>query len=402
MARDHLIPAVLLGQFAISDDFAKKPRDRGIYASTKNNRTIKRRRVDNVGYARNFYDHTPLPEGIAAGQTWNAYEDQIPAAAAEVTNAGPLSLINSWIWLKALVPLVAGLYVRGVDFIPAKRVGHFDNKGKLSPTLTYNQNAARLPEHIRLMAPLIGAQWTIVRRAADSKPFLISDLGYGLVAHGRRKDGSPRVNGIMVPLTPDVAVQVERRHPGPQAIAIGVGGNWKTPMRTQTMTAAEVDWFNRSICRNASDFVAGPTPDMSGIDVTEFSKGRYPPPQIPWSRIWGTDSDLTLNGIEWFNVRKELSHPPDDVVCVQLVRSRKYNTSCVEPPGWEPAVSLLPARHMRSLGHSGVERWGCIIKYDPYARIHGRIAGDVLFGKQLPIPESLLNLKWSQIIRDRT
>ncbi len=397
MARDHLIPAVLIGQFAIPEDFTKKARDRGIYASTKNKRITERRRVEKIGFATNFYDHPPLPSGIAAGETWNAYEDQIPAATIEVTKAGPFPLIDSWIWLKVLVPLVAGLYVRGVDFTPAKRVGHFDVNGVLMPISPNNENAARMPEHIRLMAPLMGAQWTIIRRAANSKPFLISDLGYGLVAHGLRKDGSPRINGIMVPLTPDVAVQVERRHPGPRAIAVGVGGNWKTPMRAQTMTASEVDAFNRGVCRNASDFVAGPTSDLSGIDVAEFSKGRYPHPLVPLSKIWGTESDQTLNGIEWFNVRKELSHPPDDVVCVQLVRSRKYNTACVERPGWEPAVWLIPALHMSSLGHSGVERWGCVIKYDPYARIHGRIAGDRIF-RQRPIPESLLAVKWHQII----
>lgn len=72
MARDHLIPAVLLGQFAIPDDFAKRPRERGIYASTNNNRTTERRRVDKIGYGRRFYDHAPLPSGIVAGATWNA------------------------------------------------------------------------------------------------------------------------------------------------------------------------------------------------------------------------------------------------------------------------------------------------------------------------------------------
>jgi hypothetical protein len=206
----------------------------------------------------------------------------------------------------------------------------------------------------------------------------------------------------MVPLTPDIGVQVERRHYGPRPIAVGVNGTWKTPMRAHTMSASEVDAFNRSMCRNASDFVAGPTPDLSGIDVGEITKGRHPPPQVALSRIWGTDSDLTLNGLEWFNVRKELSHSPDDQVCVQLVKSRKYNNECAEPPGWVPAVSLMPGRHMKSLGHSGVERWGGIIKYDPYARIHGRIIGDMIFGHQLPMPESLLTVKWSQIIRDRT
>jgi hypothetical protein len=243
-----------------------------------------------------------------------------------------------------------------------------------------------MPEHIRLMAPLMGADWTIVRRAADSKPFLISDLGYGLTAEGFRKDGSPDVHGITVALTPDVAVMVDRRRsPGSRAIAVGLRDRWVTPMNARTLSAEEVDSFNQSVCRNALSFVAGPTPDLSGIDLSQFGKGRHPPDNSS-HKLWGPDSYLTLNGVEWFNVRRELSHPPDDVVCAGVTNSRKYNASCVEPPGWEPAVTLFPGAHMGSLMHSGVERWGCIIKYDPYARMIARLAADQLF-RNFPVPQ---------------
>jgi hypothetical protein len=40
MARDHLIPAVLIGQFAIAADLGKSARERGGYASTRNNPSI--------------------------------------------------------------------------------------------------------------------------------------------------------------------------------------------------------------------------------------------------------------------------------------------------------------------------------------------------------------------------
>lgn len=402
MARDHLIPAVLLGQFAIPDDFAKRPRERGIYASTNHNRTTERRRVDKIGYGRRFYDHAPLPSGIVAGATWNAYEDRISAAIEELAGSGAIPLIDSWTWLKVLLPLVAGLYVRGPDFVPSKRVTELDNEHrKLMPISdSDNMAAARVPEHIRLMAPLMGADWTIVTRAANTKPFLISDLGYQLTANGYRPDGSMNVNGITVPLTPNLALRVDRRPPGARAIAVALNGRWVTPMNTQMLSANEVNGFNQSMCRNALSFVAGSTPDLSGIDISQFAAGRHPPDNSS-HKMWGTDAELTLNGIEWFNARKELSHPPDDVVCVQLVRSRKYNASCVEPPGWEPAVVPMPGAHMGSLGHSGIERWGCVIKYDPYARIFGRLAGDWLFGPR-QLPESLRALKLGQILCNRT
>jgi hypothetical protein len=98
MARDHLTPATLIGQFAVPEILARKRAERGIYASTPYNPVIKRRRVDNIGYARSFYDHQTQPIDMVVGQTWNAYEDRIPAAVQEVATAGPIPLIDSWIW----------------------------------------------------------------------------------------------------------------------------------------------------------------------------------------------------------------------------------------------------------------------------------------------------------------
>lgn len=143
---------------------------------------------------------------------WGGYERRLPDAIAAL--AGPAErTVAAQPWIGAIIPFVAGLFVRGPEFnrrfenrpIISSMREHFD-----SSQFSDNTNIARLFEMQRLIYPVATALWTIAHLTIDPRlptAVITTDIGYCLM-----KSPGNRGIGYAIPLRPDMILVL---HQGP-------------------------------------------------------------------------------------------------------------------------------------------------------------------------------------------
>ncbi|MFC8042969.1 hypothetical protein [Nocardia sp. NPDC057353] len=316
---------------------------------------------------------------MTVDETWARYEDAIPSMIESIKKPVFPGLIKSTVWMQTLLPLVAGLFVRGSDFDHGKRVVRFDSDGNpIDFAEKTMSNLARLPEQIRLLAPLMAAEWGIVK--FDEGGVISSDRGYTLI--GEEGKG---IVGIAVPLSPRhvMTVKIGSRN----TIAVALKGDWYTPLRMSRGTARMATDISRSMARNARDFIIGPNREQVAGLREQLGEGLYPPP-APLHGLWGTDRDLRTNTLEWETAYREIGHPPDRRVLVNVQRELTGKRVSANPNGWFPPVFLYPVGQVNRA--TGVQRYGEIIKYDltvrPGARDFYELQSMVIKASAVPPP----------------
>lgn len=347
MARDHLLPAALIGQFSL--DSTPSARKRKIWCTTKQDRKRRPRcvKAENVGYREDFYSHPGWddPATGSVDDAWRSYEQKIPVAINSMKRAGQWGLYDTELWLRVLVPMVAGLYVRGLDFDHgAHVVTHDDNMQFSALDHQTNKNLSRVSELIRLLAPICAADWRVFEFAPGS--LINSDRGYTLSRESR--DGQW---GITVPLSSRAAVMLVRRDES--TVATAVSGEWRTPMRRYACNADIADQINRSISRNALSSIYSPNEALVRRYGAEIGNGLVDI-SSPLYLMWGTRLEMAANDMEWRRLTDAISHPPDVQVRDGAVPLRQSSNPSVQL-GWSPPwvmipLTLSPITAVRKLG----------------------------------------------------
>lgn len=216
-SRQHFLAAGFLGGFSL--ETTVPARERTLWARRRGYPGGFATNAESVGWRYDMFTGNPGVFGAGADDPYvvdrhmGMTDARINAAIGEM-DSGTLSAHT---WVATFVPFVTSLFVRGADF-----AGRYE--ARLQSLLgvhprelglgSDNTNGARLIEMQRLFAPVLHAEWTVLRNAS-SIPLLQNDLGYVLTYHGQT-----RRRGYTVPLRVDLAVGVMQ---GPVGVQV-VGG----------------------------------------------------------------------------------------------------------------------------------------------------------------------------------
>ncbi len=218
MAKDHYLPASWIGQFSEPADQPLAHRDRKVFLARRGSLRVLPQAARAVGFRKNLYAiKTPLvPTLTTADQRWAMYEPRIPAAIAELAASDTQSLTLET-WFRTLVPMVAGAFVRTLDYgdIAPANVARVWPEG-LPDGVVVDSNMDRLIDHQILMGLLLYCRWGLIRSSAGE--LVLPDTG---VAPAVMRKGQV---GMVFPLTPRLAVTITR---GPGNLrAIWADGRW--------------------------------------------------------------------------------------------------------------------------------------------------------------------------------
>jgi Protein of unknown function (DUF4238) len=173
VAKDHYVPAALIGRF--SKEGTLPARGRRVYVTRPNK--VFTAKAENVGYVRDLYTLDPNgPVAPDVDRSVSGYEAALPAALDLLEQSARVPLK---VWLRTLVPWATSVFVRGADF-GARYSGRLTRQG-VGPELNTadNANLVRPLEFQRLLAPVMAARWMVLHRTSG-EPFVINDLGLTL------------------------------------------------------------------------------------------------------------------------------------------------------------------------------------------------------------------------------
>lgn len=119
-----------------------------------------------------LWSSTGISSGTSVDPLLHGYEPGLPDAMDLLEQATPIDLVT---WLRILVPYVAGIFVRGHDFI-----SRFMNRPVVEAAGEFNTvdnaNGARFIEFERMLAPVCCARWVVLHKNFGES-FVLNDLG---------------------------------------------------------------------------------------------------------------------------------------------------------------------------------------------------------------------------------
>ncbi len=292
-SRQHWLPAVHLAHFS-TDTERQKPRERRLHVRERGQPTSHTRAARALGWEFDLYDmSTEVGFEVPADsldQTFNAYERRLSAAYKQVAES--TGSVSFELWMKVLIPFVAGITVRHPTYL-----------GYLPDSMNVAIQLSRMTEMTRVLAPLMAADWSLLTAPSDSA-FIVSDLGYVPVF-----DAKVNRWGLLVPITATAALLISA---SPERyIAMEGDSGWVTPLPRREMSTAEVDSTNKDMARLAQRWVAGGS--STQIDAIDLSPTAPPagPAFIGWPDIGPLFThddaymvalrmaDLSITGEDW-------------------------------------------------------------------------------------------------------
>jgi hypothetical protein len=248
MAKDHFLPASVIGRF--SPDNETSARQRSVYVLRKGRKTPFHIKAENVGYVNDLYRVSKLllwdTTGTSIDPFLHGYEPALPAALDDLEQAAPMGL---GVWLRTLVPYVAGIFVRGQDFIPRfmKRpivaaFGEFNTPE--------NANSARFLELERMLAPVCCARWVVLHKNSGES-FVLNDLGVTATL-----DKVTGEHGWAIPIGKDSILGIFPKEK--RSLAHYEEGKWRPIIEHRPLDGTESKAFNDAIAHLATSFVIGP------------------------------------------------------------------------------------------------------------------------------------------------
>src|SRR5215469_115461 len=197
-ARQHFIPAALIGEF--SSHLKGPGRTRPVYVRRRGESTAVARLAGDVAWKRRYYTILePMGEwsGNAADQAWRIYEPELISALHELRD-NPVISAETYLW--RLVPFVAGVFTRGLDHELHDR----EQKRTFGDNLRVaNVNYMRMLEFGRLLGVLLLAEWRIYHRRGGL-PLILNDRGYMIFRLAERVVGP----AYYIPLSCDSALML--------------------------------------------------------------------------------------------------------------------------------------------------------------------------------------------------
>jgi hypothetical protein len=178
MARDHYVPASVLGRF--SAEPVSRVRDRRLVVGRSGKVFLAK--PESIGFVNKLYDVSSTGLWLASGaedpgsvdRMISGYESQLPDVLDLLDLLDRTARVPLRAWLRVLVPFIAAMFVRGRDFgarfegRPVVRAAGASGRD--------NTNRARLLELQRLLAPVTCARWVVLHQAGGA-PFIVNDLG---------------------------------------------------------------------------------------------------------------------------------------------------------------------------------------------------------------------------------
>lgn len=268
MAKDHFIPAALLGRF--SEEQSGPTRDRKLQVISRHT-APRTARASAIGYKNGLYDvdkdFFSKDHGRAIDNLWDTYEPKLPAALDALID-GTLTASD---WVRVIVPFVAATFSR--DRTYAERIeerllqqGVEDPRANLPWVFDKTHvNMNRLIEMNRFAARAITSNWYVYEADGD---LVIPDLGFGinLIGDFEGKD----VVGLILP--------VGRRHvlelvpvPDRETAYRTAGGDWKVPIVRGPSAGTSLE-LNKCLAQCAQDFMAGTEAAVAMVSSDDMAK----------------------------------------------------------------------------------------------------------------------------------
>lgn len=274
--RDHYLPAAYLGRF--SSKVSGRSRNRPLYVSDRRARSPFVESAENIGCRRGLYDLPEVSEGWLGNHIdlWG-YEAGLPAALDHLSDRH--SELDAGVWLRHLVPFVAGLFSRGPDH----------NGGRNSE--------ARIMALQEMLAPVMAAQWTVLHYPRES--VVTSDRAIAAI-------DSPVGSGIAVPLDRSSVLLISgcaRRD-----VATYQAGRWSARVGHCDMTDGDDARLRQALAQFAMHSIFGPT----AASVANSGSIGVNNAEWPGLMLNPSNCDLACHLYDYFRVASAIAVEPDE------------------------------------------------------------------------------------------
>jgi tetratricopeptide (TPR) repeat protein len=321
-ARQHLLPAGLIGQF--SDGSQKRLRNRKVFVRRRSGGQAVARSANRLAWQAEYYGrNTPAVGHLNVDPVWGGTESELPDAIEALSAAKITGAVSLRLWLWVLVPFAASLFARGIDFeaqfdermrqlLSEPRYDEVFPSGESRRT---NTNQARLIEVVRLLAPVMKASWRIMHNATPN-PLVLNDRGFSLY----HASATEPFYGL--PLNPRLMLLLRAGLPSPTA---GFETRRVTGIEHREMSPQDVESANRGTFELALREVYGPT-----IGCLEALGQWAPDHRAERLQMIGSDAliepgfDLRFHEADWFaatgQFRAKQNYLPRDTGFPVLIR----------------------------------------------------------------------------------
>jgi len=306
MAKDHYIPALLLGRF--SNDLDDRVRNRTVYVCRRGSGRVRPSRVSRLGYVNNLYGANNSSLNVDSSLT--GYERQLRTTLDRVERAHKIDLET---WLRVLVPFVASMFVRGFEFSERFEARPIVNAVRAAGLVDEdNTNRARLMEMQLLLAPVMCARWVVMHHRGQ-ETFIINDLGL----MGTR-DVPRAESGWAIPIGLRTIIGIFPRQIA--TIAHHQRGSWVPVLEHREVGTHEFHGANQGMAHFATQWIAGCDPTTVEKYRQQLEGGPDDPSRI--MNFWPfTHRALVTHKLEWYRLVSATasSAPPDQIAELQSV-----------------------------------------------------------------------------------
>lgn len=311
--RQHHIQAALLGRF--SEAPAARARESVVWVRRRASEVAFSTRAEKVGYARELYTLTDNRDGrfgavpeTFVDESWGKVERRLPAALDELSGATE-GLLRASTFAEVLVPFAASLFVRAPEY-DARRAGRlrrvFGPASERPLGLRDIENSrtqvnlSRVFELQRLFAPVMRADWALLKVKAGAPSLVTNDLGYALWTPNQEPAA------IIVPVSPEDALFLRPSLIG-QRLCVAVGNDgWHVELAFGLLDADAVLSINESIAAFAHSFLVGAS--REAVDLPAFPNLLASLPD----GFWGPGPVLRFFEHDLLNFLVEVAQGPDE------------------------------------------------------------------------------------------
>ena len=214
-------------------------------------------------------------------------------------------------WLTTLVPFVASLFARSVDF-----ARNFEDRMAVAPFPPHptasvqgdNHTAARAQEFQRMLAPVMTAQWTVVH-FPENVELVTNDVGFSLTDVPERAlvpTATPNAPVLSYVIPIDRRAALVLSPAGSRRILRLHQGVWVAHVNHQHFPAHEAAGLVRAIGAFAQHAVFGPGAAALGQAVSMIGSVRSPGAVL----LEAADFDSECHIYDWFRVAALLRQSP--------------------------------------------------------------------------------------------
>ena len=265
MTRQHYLPATYLACF--SKDSNSKRRERKLVVGDKRNGRIFIAPASKMCREHDLYTLTDLNVSNMVDESWSYYEKKLATAIDSLIQG----TILAEAWADTLIPFVAGLLVRGDDFV--KRFKTRLKKIK-ADTLSIafssdNINLARFIEFERMKSSIIGSKWR-VSKVFGTDQLITNDIGYTIF-----QDNTTKEFGIAVPMGLQHVLQIIPKQK--KIVAIARNEAWFPIIEYSYLHNRNHVQLNQSIAGVGQRFIFG----SNRAFISKYLEVDKQPVQIP-------------------------------------------------------------------------------------------------------------------------